>query len=73
MIATARDVTKVQDLEETYNVDGSDVVRALQLDVTVSEEQLRQKAAEAVGIWGRVDVLVNNAAMGMTSISEEMG
>ena len=73
VIATAREISKVQDLERTYNIDGADVVRAMQLDVTVSEEGLRQKAAEANAIWGRVDTLVNNAGQGMASISEEMG
>ena len=73
VIATAREISKVQDLERTYNINGADVVRAMQLDVTVSEEELRQKAAEAIAIWGRVDTLVNNAGLGMASISEEMG
>ena len=73
VIATARDISKVQDLEKLYNTQDVDVVRAMQLDVTISEEELRQKAKEAYAIWGRLDVLVNNAGVGMASISEEMG
>ena len=73
VIATARDISKVQDLEKLYNTQDVDVVRAMQLDVTISEEELRQKAKEAYTIWGRLDVLVNNSGVGMASISEEMG
>jgi short-subunit dehydrogenase len=73
VIATARDISKVQDLERTYNTNGADLVRAMQLDITVSVEELRRKAAEANKIWGRVDTLVNNAGVGMSGISEEVG
>ena len=33
----------------------------LELDVTSPLETLREVAREAVGIYGRIDVLVNNA------------
>lgn len=73
VIATARDISKVQDLERIYNTNHADVVRAMQLDVTASEDELRQKAEEAYAIWGRLDFLVNNAGVGVVNISEEMG
>ena len=73
VIATARDISRVRDLEDAFNTKEVDLVRAMELDVTVSEDELRSKAADAVGVWGRMDVLVNNAGVGMPSISEEAG
>lgn len=45
----------------------------LELDVTEPEESIRRKAAEAVAVWGRVDVLVNNAGNAPKSLLEEGG
>ncbi|RXW21406.1 hypothetical protein EST38_g4447 [Candolleomyces aberdarensis] len=56
VIATARgrSVSKLEDLKNAG-------AATLQLDVTSTLEELHQVAKEAVGIYGRVDVLVNNA------------
>ena len=43
------------------------------MDVTDSFPALKQKAADAVGTWGHVDVLVNNAGAGKFGFSEEVG
>lgn len=58
VIATARgrSINKLADLKEK----GADV---LEIDVTDSLDKLREVAAKAVKIHGRVDVLVNNAGM----------
>lgn len=69
VVATARSVSCVADLEKRH----PDACRALQLDVTDDYHVLRQKAADAVGTWGRVDVLVNNAGAGKFGFSEEVG
>jgi len=67
VIATARSLEKVKGFEE------SDNLRLLQLDVTDSEASIKATVAEAVAIWGRIDVLVNNAGYGVCGLFEEAG
>lgn len=64
VIATARDPTKLVDL-------ASDDCRILQLDITDKPEIIEEKAAEALKLFGRVDVLVNNAALTLLGPVEE--
>ena len=52
---------------------GPDRCKLLQLDVTSPFPTIRQAAADAVKIWGRIDVLVHNAGAGMLGIVEEVG
>ena len=66
VIAAARSPDRLKSLE-------SESCKTMQLDVTDSEESLKAKATEAVGLWGRVDVLVNNGGVGGAGISEEAG
>lgn len=66
VIATARNVEKIKHLEASN-------CKTLQLDVTDSFDKLQTVAKEAMGIWGRVDVLVNNAGFGAPGIAEEAG
>ena len=68
VIATVR---KVEDFT-VKNVDKSRL-HVITLDVTDSEDNIRAKVAAAVGIWGRIDVLVNNAGYGVKTIIEEGG
>lgn len=58
VIATtrARSLSQLDDLKAK----GAEVI---ELDVTASPETLKTIAAKAVGIYGRVDVLVNNAGV----------
>jgi len=43
----------------------------LQLDVTAEQDNLNAVAAKAVGLYGRIDVIVNNAGyMEIGSIEE---
>lgn len=69
VVATARSASRVAELEKSH----PDACRALQLDVTDDYHILRQKAADAIGEWGRIDVLVNNAGAGKFGFSEEVG
>lgn len=69
VVATARSASRVADLEKRH----PDACRVLQLDVTDDYHVLRQKAVDAIGAWGRVDVLVNNAGAGKFGFSEEVG
>lgn len=55
VIATGRSLEKLAHLEQT----GAAI---LQLDVTDSQQSLRDTIAKATGIYGRIDVLVNNAS-----------
>ncbi|KAG8925345.1 hypothetical protein FRC02_009730 [Tulasnella sp. 418] len=64
VIATARDVSRIQDLKEK----GADI---LQLDVTDNLDNVKAIAKKAVDIYGRIDVLVNNAAYLQIGTMEE--
>ncbi|KZT32237.1 NAD(P)-binding protein [Sistotremastrum suecicum HHB10207 ss-3] len=46
---------------------------ALGLDVTSDLESIKQVAEEAIKVWGRVDVVVNNAGFGTVGTHEESG
>ncbi|KAJ6557644.1 hypothetical protein B0H19DRAFT_1210449 [Mycena capillaripes] len=67
VVATARSLDKLADLPK------SDNLRLLQLDITAGEEKIRAVVAAAVGFWGHVDVLVNNAGYGAKALLEEGG
>ena len=54
VIATGRDLKKVEHLEKV----GAAV---LQLDVTESQKSLDDKMAKAIEIYGKIDVVINNA------------
>jgi NAD(P)-dependent dehydrogenase (short-subunit alcohol dehydrogenase family) len=58
---------KLQDLPKT------DALRLLQLDITAGEEAIRDIVAAAVGFWGGIDVLMNNAGYGSKALVEEGG
>ncbi|KAG7375732.1 hypothetical protein PHYPSEUDO_015404 [Phytophthora pseudosyringae] len=64
VIATARNSARLADLEEKG-------ARALALDVTASQDELDAVATRALGIYGTIDVLVNNAAYLLEGAVEE--
>ncbi len=53
-VATARNISTIEDLK-------SSTVATVQLDITASQDELNQRAAEAVEAFGQVDVVVHNA------------
>ncbi|KAF8584869.1 NAD(P)-binding protein [Ramaria rubella] len=69
VIATARSTESVKDLQSLY----PDTCRILQLDVTDTFARISAKANEAVDIWGRIDVVVNNAGHALVATVEEAG
>ncbi|TCD69627.1 hypothetical protein EIP91_006852 [Steccherinum ochraceum] len=67
IIATGRHLDKLRDLPQTESV------KLLELDVTAGPSVLKSKMEEAVTLFGRVDVLVNNAGDSVKTILEEGG
>ena len=60
VIATARNAERIRPLEE----EGGDKLKILELDVSKPPEQIREVIHDALGIWGQIDVVVNNAGLG---------
>ncbi|HXC97148.1 MAG TPA: oxidoreductase [Edaphobacter sp.] len=67
VIATARNIDKVADLEKKY----PQRAKALTLDVT-DPGQVDSAATQAIAQFGHVDVLVNNAGYGVAGAIEEV-
>jgi len=70
VIATARVVEQIQDLRSFAD---SSRLYLMQLDITDSQDVINSKVTEAIAVWGRIDVLVNNAGTGVKMILEEGG
>lgn len=66
VIATAR---KLSDLSYVDELKGA---KALQLDVTATEDIIREKVETAVNLFGGINVLVNNAGYVMSGVWEEV-
>jgi NAD(P)-dependent dehydrogenase (short-subunit alcohol dehydrogenase family) len=64
VIATARNPERLAELEKKG-------ARTLALDVTASQDELHAVAAQALGMYGAIDVLVNNAAYLLEGAIEE--
>ena len=65
VIATARKLEKLQHLKQA----GASI---LQLDITDNQQSIRNTIAKAISVYGRVDVLVNNAAYIAIGVWEDL-
>jgi NAD(P)-dependent dehydrogenase (short-subunit alcohol dehydrogenase family) len=65
VIATGRDILKLQNLKE----EGASI---LQLDITSTQQAINETVAQAISIYGKVDVLLNNAGYVSTGIFEDL-
>ena len=72
VIATARCLEKMQGLLSLTHAERRRL-NLLQLDVTDSMETIQKKMDQALSVWGRIDVVVNNAGFGVKSLLEEGG
>ena len=66
VIATSRTLDKLQSCVGTH----PETCRIMQLDVTADFKAIQAKAQEAINLWGRVDVLVNNAGYTLAGEAE---
>jgi hypothetical protein len=66
VVATARKLEKIKHLEKTG-------AATLQLDLTDTQTNLNNKIAEATKVYGKIDVLVNNAAFITIGTWEQLG
>lgn len=75
VIATARNLAKIQ--EPAFFDLASDAhtssLRILQLDIDSGVEKIKEVVKEGMQFWGRIDVLVNNAACAQQGLLEEAG
>lgn len=67
VIASARSVESIKDFPSNPNL------HLLQLDITAGTEIIQARIDAAVGVWGRIDVVVNNAGEGLPGFLEEGG
>ncbi|KAI0259347.1 NAD-P-binding protein [Gloeopeniophorella convolvens] len=72
VIATARSVTKFNELYKDPTIDQTRL-RVLSIDVTSPFAEIKQQVDAAASVWGRIDVLVNNAGVLTFGATEEIG
>ena len=61
VVATARSPSKLIDVVKSCDESWRENLRTIPLDVTEGRKSIEDKMSQAVGFWGRIDVLVNNA------------
>ncbi|KAI5897171.1 NAD(P)-binding protein [Schizophyllum commune H4-8] len=64
VIATARDLKKIPA--------SISAAKPIRLDLNASDEEIRQVAADALKIYGRIDILINNAGVGLPGTIEHV-
>jgi NAD(P)-dependent dehydrogenase (short-subunit alcohol dehydrogenase family) len=72
VIATARSIEKIKTFSSLPGASPSRLA-LLKLDVSDTVSNIQRTMDHAVTIFGRIDVVVNNAGLGMKSVLEEGG
>ena len=72
VIATARSLEKLKIFWTLPNAHPSSL-HLLRLDVSDTPANIQKVMDQALAVWGRIDVVVNNAGLGMKSVLEEGG
>ncbi|OBZ70280.1 putative oxidoreductase YusZ [Grifola frondosa] len=72
VVATARNLEKLQSMFSSMGAERRRL-RLLQLDISDCAEIVQERVNEALAMWGRIDVVVNNAGYGLKAIIEEGG
>lgn len=77
VIATARSLTKLQKLVDEVSSDPDqskkERLKTFQFDLSDPEDVVKQMVEDAHEVWGRIDVLVNNAGWAWRGMLEESG
>ncbi|KAJ3873040.1 NAD-P-binding protein [Lentinula edodes] len=66
VIATARKIDSIQHIFTP-----TDSLHLLELDTSAEEATIKLKAQEALNLWGKVDVLINNAGYSLKILAED--
>ncbi len=64
VVATARNASKLKDLKAMGAL-------TLSLDVTAPESEIQKVVAQAIGAYGKIDILFNNAGVVLEGAVEE--
>ncbi|KAJ3555879.1 hypothetical protein NM688_g2339 [Phlebia brevispora] len=72
VIATARSLEKIKLFWTLPNAEPSRL-HLLRLDVADTAANIQKVMDQALSVWGRIDVVVNNAGLGLKAILEEGG
>lgn len=72
VIATARSLNKIKPFWSLPGASPSNL-QLLPLDVSDTPDKIQRTMDHAISIWGSIDVVVNNAGLGMKSVLEEGG
>jgi len=72
VIATGRSASQFHDLLSDPSIDQTRL-RVLALDVTAPFAEIKRQIDTAIGFWGRLDVVVNNAGICAFGTTEEIG